>query len=339
MRKRVQATVQIERDDRWWEDPERIPEGTRIVGAPGGPQGVWTELEDGTRHGRFTHFHSGGGKAGEHVFDHGVMTGPCVGWYANGRLQVTGAYAEDAPDGTWTFYREDGSVLRVDHYERGELVGSERHGPPAAQREQKLAGLVETSEQPDCAGDVARPLADIVGWFRDHASPCFEAFTEGASPLTEDDRDQLEGVVGRIPGDFAAYQLLAHGYCRMSFFEYSSLDIEHIVEVHRNLSERFASSDEPPPRLPEDSGVHASWWRQGWVPFAEDGGGNLICIDLDPAPGGKRGQVFYWDSLAGPRPPVASSFLEFFESYAADLVGGGYRYDPDSGAFDRVRGR
>jgi cell wall assembly regulator SMI1 len=33
------------------------------------------------------------------------------------------------------------------------------------------------------------------------------------------------------------------------------------------------------------------WWRLGWIPFCGDGGGNHLCVDLDPPLKGSRGQV------------------------------------------------
>lgn len=45
-----------------------------------------------------------------------------------------------------------------------------------------------------------------------------------------------------------------------------------------------------------DDPVHRSYTRAGWWPLAEDGGGNHVMVDLDPAPGGTVGQVI----VAGP---------------------------------------
>lgn len=338
-KRRAERGWRIDRDDRWWEETERFPPETRLGGFPGGPQGVWTELSDGTRHGRYTHFHAGGGKAGEQIFERGIMRGPVVGWYPNGRIQATGAYLDDAPDGEWTFYREDGSVLRVDTYDRGELVGSVRHGTATAQRDETLARLVHAADHYGTQGAVARPLADLVGWFRDRAPPYFEAFTEGAAAVSERDRAQVEELVGPLPADFLAYLDLAHGESRLAFFEYSSFNLAHMAQENEQQTRRHADVTDPAPRLAEGGPLRNKFWHSGWLPFAGDGGGNLICIDLDPAPGGRRGQVFYWDSITGPQAPVARSFLAFLASYREKLLGGGYRYDPDSGAFDRVRGR
>ena len=58
--------------------------------------------------------------------------------------------------------------------------------------------------------------------------------------------------------------------------------------------------------------VHAEYWRPGWFPFANDGGGNAYAVDLSPAPGGRYGQVI----LIGPdeyeRRVLAPSLADFF---------------------------
>jgi cell wall assembly regulator SMI1 len=42
-----------------------------------------------------------------------------------------------------------------------------------------------------------------------------------------------------------------------------------------------------------------SWWRRGWIPFLEDGGGNNLCLDLTAENGGKPGQLIeFWHADA-----------------------------------------
>lgn len=40
-----------------------------------------------------------------------------------------------------------------------------------------------------------------------------------------------------------------------------------------------------------DAGVRPDWWNPKWVPFAWDGGGDSLCVDLAPGKGGTAGQV------------------------------------------------
>jgi cell wall assembly regulator SMI1 len=41
------------------------------------------------------------------------------------------------------------------------------------------------------------------------------------------------------------------------------------------------------------------WWRQGWVPFLANGGGDLLCVDLSAEDGGTPGQLrAFWHDEA-----------------------------------------
>jgi cell wall assembly regulator SMI1 len=33
-----------------------------------------------------------------------------------------------------------------------------------------------------------------------------------------------------------------------------------------------------------DRGVRDDWWNPGWIPFADNGSGDLLCLDMAPAP-------------------------------------------------------
>ncbi len=50
----------------------------------------------------------------------------------------------------------------------------------------------------------------------------------------------------------------------------------------------------------DDGGrVRAVHYSDGWIPFAEDGGGCLLCVDFDPGPKGKIGQIVQWEIRGG----------------------------------------
>lgn len=55
-------------------------------------------------------------------------------------------------------------------------------------------------------------------------------------------------------------------------------------------------------------GVRADWWNPRWIPFTHDGGGNHLCLDLDPAEGGTAGQVITVWHDSGERALAGSSF-------------------------------
>ncbi len=183
---------------------------------------------------------------------------------------------------------------------------------------------------------IRRLWAAMGAWFQTHAPPCYERLhaAEGASAEAI---ALLETQVGsRLPDDFAAYLRLYNAYYGLCFFEYSGFDTVHIARNWQMLKEltdagTFARAE---PHVESDERMQACWWHPGWIPFAEDGGGNLICLDLAPAARGTWGQVFYWEIHGGPEHPCAPSFLAYLKRYHDDLLSGRYTYDAYTGTFN-----
>jgi len=71
-------------------------------------------------------------------------------------------------------------------------------------------------------------------------------------------------------------------------------------------------------------GVRADWWNARWVPLTCSGSSNYNCLDLDPAPGGRAGQVISVWHDDGDRDALAPSFRVWLEDFAGALESGGY---------------
>lgn len=71
------------------------------------------------------------------------------------------------------------------------------------------------------------------------------------------------------------------------------------------------------------------WWRLGWIPFCGDGGGNHLCLDVDPPSKGMSGQVISMWHDDPSRVLIADSLTEFIELIAKDAEGGGLFWDED----------
>ncbi|MBV7533473.1 SMI1/KNR4 family protein [Chitinophaga sp. sic0106] len=75
-----------------------------------------------------------------------------------------------------------------------------------------------------------------------------------------------------------------------------------------------------------DSGIKDDWWNPRWIPFTYDGLGNHLCLDFDPAPGGRAGQVItLWHDDAH-REMIAPSFDIWLSNYLDALDRGEYIY-------------
>jgi cell wall assembly regulator SMI1 len=78
------------------------------------------------------------------------------------------------------------------------------------------------------------------------------------------------------------------------------------------------------------AGVRSMYWNARWVPVAGLGSSDVVCVDLDPAPGGISGQVIVrWKS--GDIETIASSFEHWLLRFATDLAAGRYVVEADGG--------
>jgi len=68
-----------------------------------------------------------------------------------------------------------------------------------------------------------------------------------------------------------------------------------------------------------EKGIRDDWWSVGWIPFASDGGGDSICLDLKPAKGGHVGQVITMNHEVGERKLLANSFAEWLADLTESL--------------------
>jgi cell wall assembly regulator SMI1 len=73
------------------------------------------------------------------------------------------------------------------------------------------------------------------------------------------------------------------------------------------------------------------WWRLKWIPFCGDGGGNHLCVDMEPPAKGTLGQVItMWHDDAS-REVAAPSLTELIELLADDFEAGLLTWDDEMG--------
>jgi cell wall assembly regulator SMI1 len=71
------------------------------------------------------------------------------------------------------------------------------------------------------------------------------------------------------------------------------------------------------------------WWNVHWIPIVSSGSGHLFCVDLDPAPAGKPGQVILFFHDDGKR-PLCRRFGRRLACHHRRRHAGKYEYDADS---------
>ncbi|WP_096327437.1 ankyrin repeat domain-containing protein [Nannocystis exedens] len=127
-----------------------------------------------------------------------------------------------------------------------------------------------------------------------------------------------------------------------SFMEYTLLELPQAYDRWSGLNDlvdQGVFKEAKPRALAEDQdSIRFVWWSRGFIPVAEDGGGNLMCADLDPGPGGTRGQIIKWEKTEGPLGPLAENIGAYLVDYRNSLEDGSLAFD-ESGFLERRKVR
>lgn len=59
--------------------------------------------------------------------------------------------------------------------------------------------------------------------------------------------------------------------------------------------------------------VSDAWWNRQWIPFANNGAGDLLCLDMCPSDAGTVGQVIEYFHDAPNRKKIAGNLQDFFK--------------------------
>lgn len=96
------------------------------------------------------------------------------------------------------------------------------------------------------------------------------------------------------------------------------LSIDHIIREWREWQEMAAGGAFSYKMPVAAHGIKPLWWHPLWIPITSNGAGGYHCIDLDPAEGGRRGQVIHVDRRGAARMVVARSLRTLLESWSVE---------------------
>jgi cell wall assembly regulator SMI1 len=175
---------------------------------------------------------------------------------------------------------------------------------------------------------LTRALCD---WYAQNAAD-FER--QPRKPDSEAALQRLEKTLGHpLPEDLRTF--LATRTQEAGYFEYQLLDAKGIAlnwKLLTGLLKKGSFAKARPARR-TDPRLTGGWWQPGFIPFAEDSGGNLFCVDVAPGPRGKVGQVVRWERSEGPVVDRRhASFTAFLQAYLDDLEAGRFEIT-DAGMF------
>jgi len=168
---------------------------------------------------------------------------------------------------------------------------------------------------------------DIEEWYRQHAPRLLEDLATGASDAEISD---LEGRLGlTLPDDYKASLRIHNGDLNVHAYHYMTIDsVAGTWAMMTDLSNSGAFKGRP---IDQDGGgiIRNTWWDRGWVPFLEDSGGNLFCIDTAPAAEGIAGQILQMEMGSGPFPTSYRSFQSWLQDYRNSLYQDKFEVDAD----------
>lgn len=136
-----------------------------------------------------------------------------------------------------------------------------------------------------------------------------------ASYLIHDGQKSERFPVADRPGQ---YSLIQEGTFTDEFYDF--MPITYIMDEWESwkklVDEGEFSGDESTP----DAGIQSVWWHPAWIPFATNGGGDSLCLDLAPAKKGTKGQVISMNHETAKRQLIAPSFTQFLIKLADHLA-------------------
>ncbi|MFD1538753.1 ankyrin repeat domain-containing protein [Nonomuraea guangzhouensis] len=185
-----------------------------------------------------------------------------------------------------------------------------------------------------CAARLTLLVSEISAWLAEHARPDHTSLVRARGAADPAAVAGLEAAIGEpLPSDFRAYLRLFGGCGGLDHYEYAGMSVERMLSRWQSLKDTHDQGifdDRVPHELdPANGCVRCVWWHPGWLPFAEDSGGNLLCVDLAPAPNGSRGQVIQWEIHGGPYGPRAWSFEDHLREHRDTLISVRHTYDAE----------
>jgi cell wall assembly regulator SMI1 len=154
---------------------------------------------------------------------------------------------------------------------------------------------------------------------------------------TRDQLGELEALVGeRLPDDFQESYLLHDGTREGWLLFHGSLrslaGIAKEWQMYRKWQDEDGygkGADWQPVQL-ESPEIKPIWWSPLRLPITDNGGGDPVTLDLDPAPTGKRGQIIKFNHEVGPINLLGSGMGDWLAWLATELESGIHAYSESS---------
>jgi cell wall assembly regulator SMI1 len=174
--------------------------------------------------------------------------------------------------------------------------------------------------------NVARAWGRIEAWLAQNAPPLAAALRPGAGDQLIATAEARMGIT--LPDAVREAYRVHNGGAFLSFVEDEMLPLEQMASTRAMMNDIGWGSASLPNVGVSLGPVAPMWWNPGWLPFV--GRGNMLCIDLDPAAGGTRGQIVEFMKGSDRRTVVFPSIAAWLDHWATALERDTYYFDHDS---------
>lgn len=156
----------------------------------------------------------------------------------------------------------------------------------------------------------------LEAWLRDNNPALLADLNPPASDANIQTLEQKIGV--RLPADFVECIKVHDGqrgeadglFSSSEFLSSQRILDEWVIWKGLHDGGDFEGAEAEP-----GVGVQPVWWNPKWIPFTYNGMGDHLCLDLDPAGGGRAGQVITLWHDDGARKKKADSFSQWFAEF------------------------
>lgn len=138
-------------------------------------------------------------------------------------------------------------------------------------------------------------------------------------PASDVDISELEQKLGvNLPVDFINCLKVHNGQMGRSDWLFGGnefLSTKNILMSWSTWLDLLEDGDFDGKVAKPDVGIQKVWWTKGWIPFATNGGGDYLCIDLSPSKSGNSGQVIKVFHDFPSRVLESACFSAWFDSF------------------------
>ena len=107
------------------------------------------------------------------------------------------------------------------------------------------------------------------------------------------------------------------------------LSLERMVDAWKTWNETLRSGAFARAKGAPSGSVKGDWYNSKWIPFTYQSRGDYLCLDYDPAAGGKKGQIIRLIHDDPERSVIAGSLLDFLNDFNGQILAGNFVYSAE----------